>query len=516
MYWMMGLLFALIAIPTWAQNGTKLEAEAANYANCKVITDGKYSGGKALELTDQNAQITFVVNTSAKGKYSVKVGYDGLYGDKEVFVTVNGNKGTFVTKGRGEASVGTYFMSEGANTIVITPSWTWFRIDYILVERNESTLDFNIQSTPVDPMATEGAKKLYSFLYANFGKKTISGMMTGDMTSANGNITQHDDVKAVYQASGKYPALVGFDFMNATKTGDGWSVDYTKASVRLAKDLWKRGGIPNFTWHWRDPSRKTWEFYSDKNNMKITDALNADGSWNTSSTLYRNIITDIDVVANYFLELQKEGVACIFRPLHEASGGWFWWGREGAVPFVKLYHLLFNEMVNVKGVHNIIWVWNAGEHDADWNPGDEYYDVVSADIYNPSYDYSSCYVMFDKLKVLTEGKKIIALSENGPIPDMEKEIDEDTVWSWWMPWYQTWGGGFVNQTSKEQWTKTMNDDRVITLEDLSGGWDSYSGVNSLRYDNDKSQAIYDLMGRRLQNLPSSGMYIKGGKVILKK
>ena len=67
MYWMMGLLFALIAIPTWAQNGTKLEAEAANYANCKVITDGKYSGGKALELTDQNAQITFVVNTSAKG-----------------------------------------------------------------------------------------------------------------------------------------------------------------------------------------------------------------------------------------------------------------------------------------------------------------------------------------------------------------------------------------------------------------------------------------------------------------
>ena len=122
--------------------------------------------------------------------------------------------------------------------------------------------------------------------------------------------------------------------------------------------------------------------------------------------------------------------------------------------------------------------------------------------------------MFDKLKVLTEGKKIIALSENGPIPDMEKEIDEDAVWSWWMPWYQTWGGGFVNQTSKEQWTKTMNDDRVITLEDLSGGWDSYSGVNSPRYDNDKSQTIYDLMGRRLQNVPSSGMYIKEGKIIL--
>ena len=29
-------------------------------------------------------------------------------------------------------------------------------------------------------------------------------------------------------------------------------------------------------------------------------------------------------------------VFCLFRPLHEASGGWFWWGREGAAGCVKL------------------------------------------------------------------------------------------------------------------------------------------------------------------------------------
>ena len=160
--------------------------------------------------------------------------------------------------------------------------------------------------------------------------------------------------------------------------------------MNLARDTYRRGGFPNFTWHWRDPSRKTDAFYSSDCSVKVSDAFNDDGSWNTSSALYKNIIEDIDVIADHFLALQKANIACIFRPLHEASGGWFWWGREGAQYFVKLYRLLFDEMVNVKGVHNVIWVWNAGENDDEWNPGDEYYDVVSADIYNEAFDYSSC------------------------------------------------------------------------------------------------------------------------------
>ena len=77
-------------------------------------------------------------------------------------------------------------------------------------------MEFDIADHPVDTQASDAAKTLYTFLYENFGKKTISGIMTGDMSSANGDVTQHADVQAVYKASGKYPALIGFDFMNAT------------------------------------------------------------------------------------------------------------------------------------------------------------------------------------------------------------------------------------------------------------------------------------------------------------
>ena len=517
-----------------AQTATKMEAESATYENCKLIEDGKYSEGKALELTESYAKITFSYAAAESGKYNITVGYDGLYGDKVVNLTVNGNAATFNTteKGPGEAVVGPYLMNQGDNTIEITPSWTWFRIDYITIANSESGVQFDIAQTPVDANASDAAKAIYAFLYDNFGKKTISGIMTGDMDKANGDVTQHPDVQAVYQASGKYPALVGFDFMNATGTHETeeWYKDFTDKNIALAKDLYRRGGLPAFTWHWRDPSRKTGDFYVKIDGKpacttKISDAMNADGSWNTSSELYQNMVKDIHTVADYFLDLQNEGMACIFRPLHEASGGWFWWGTDDGASYAKLYQLIVDEMVNVKGVHNVIWVWNPCDaDDADWNPGEDCYDVVSIDIYNDAYDYSSNYTAFDQLKTLTTGKKIIALSENGPIPDIDKEFEEDAVWSWWMPWYQTWNGGFVDKTSKEEWTKCMNDSRVITLEDLSAGWPTAiesskffaerSGKAERKVQSSKLEvngAIYDLQGHCLTAIPSKGLYIQNGK-----
>ena len=130
---------------------------------------------------------------------------------------------------------------------------------------------------------------------------------------------------------------------------------------------------------------------------------------------------------------------------------------------------------------------------------------------NNSNDYSSNYAAFDKLKTLSNGKKLIALSENGPIPDIDKEFEEDAVWSWWMPWYQTWDGKFVDKTSKEEWKKCMTDSRVITLEDLSAGWSSSTGIKAIETKKSTSRVYFDLQGRRLSEAPAKGIYIVDGK-----
>ena len=252
------------------------------------------------------------------------------------------------------------------------------------------------------------------------------------------------------------------------------------------EDLWSLGGIPAFTWHWRDPSYETDQFYSryeggqlkeGDTDFDFTVAMNADGSWNENSTIYKNMIKDIDVIADFFLDMQKKGVAGIFRPLHEASGGWFWWGRQGGANYAKLYQLIHHEMVDVKGVHNLIWVWNPQSvADTDWNPGDDIYDVISIDIYNKAFDYQSNYVVFNNLKKMSGYKKLIALSENGPVVDADACIEDEAMWSWMMPWYQSWGSNFADQTSNDEWKKVMNHENVITLDEMPG-WEAYTLVD---------------------------------------
>ncbi len=170
-----GWLLAMM-MPTWAQ--TKLEAETASYANCTVTNDSKYSGGKALQLTENNAKITFNFNAPEKGKYTICVKGEGIGGEKEVALTVSNNKVNFKVNSLAEVEVGTFFLAKGNNAMVITPSWTWFRIDYIRIEKSSSSVVFDIVKAPVDQQATGSAKKMYAFLYNNFGKKTISGIMT--------------------------------------------------------------------------------------------------------------------------------------------------------------------------------------------------------------------------------------------------------------------------------------------------------------------------------------------------
>ena len=55
------------SLSSYAQEAMKIEAEASKYADCKLIEDSKYSGGKALELTDESAKITFTYNAAESG-----------------------------------------------------------------------------------------------------------------------------------------------------------------------------------------------------------------------------------------------------------------------------------------------------------------------------------------------------------------------------------------------------------------------------------------------------------------
>jgi mannan endo-1,4-beta-mannosidase len=309
----------------------------------------------------------------------------------------------------------------------------------------------------VNPDASEEAKRLMSYLVDNFGKHILSGQQS----SGSGL-----DMFQIKGRTGKFPAVRGFDLMDYSPSRAAFGVvgKDTEAAIKW----WQEdGGIVTFCWHWnapkdlinQEPDKLWWSgFYTKATTFDVQKALKA-----TESEDYKLILRDIDAIAVQLKKLQDARVPVLWRPLHEAEGGWFWWGAKGPDAYKKLYKLLYDRLVNEHQLNNLLWVWNAPK--ADWYPGDEYVDIASCDIYGPGQNYGPNTGAYDNLVSVTKGKKLIALAENGVVPDPDKLIESQTRWSWFC----TWSGEFVTDekyTGAEQLKKVYNHDYVITLDEL--------------------------------------------------
>ena len=506
---------------------SSISAFAVQYqATSATLSGGAAVSGNYVQM--QGGNMTFnSVSASQAGMYDIRIRYMQDYGDKkEQNLVINGtNVGTIVfpqTATWKDVTVTTR-LNSGNNTVAITNNWGWVDIQYIDVILHENT-PFNLDKNLVNPNANAAAKKVFAFMQENFQKKVISGVMTNDVIGVT--LNNQTEVSYIRGKSGnKTPALVGFDFMHGTgkeynDANGGWFKQYTDATISLAKELYQRGGIPVFCWHWRDPLKNEKGFYSDKGNgdkttFDLTRACtNAScTAWNTSSAEYKGIVEDLDKVAGYLKELQDANVAVLWRPVHEASGGWFWWGGKGAAPLKLLYKLIFNKFTNEHHLNNLIWVWTSEGADYDWYPGDEYADIIGRDFYysqNDVVNHASLIGEFEKLKNLFGTRKIITLSENGSVPFPSEMRADGAGWSYFMPWY----GNFVTQaTPAADWNIIMNDSYVITLEGMPG-WDNYTPpvpIRPSKLPTNNSQPItyYSIKGEPLGNAKpqKSGIYI---------
>jgi len=473
-------LFLVLISSTYAF-AVQYQAKDATLGGDAVIS-GDYVQMKGGDLTFNS------VNVSTAGMYDIRINYKQDYDEiKKQKLVVNGaevGEVAFPKITEWTNIVAVARLNSGSNKIAIINSWGWVDIKYIDVVPHEAA-SFNLDPL-VNPNANAAAKKMYAFLQENFQKKVISGVMTGDVLIGNtaATINTQKEVAHIRQSSGnKTPALVGFDFMHGTgkefKGGNTWNKSYTAATISLAKELYGRGGIPAFCWHWRDPLKTTEGFYSpsssggDKTDFDLTKACtNANcTAWNTSSAEYKGIVEDLDIVAGYLKELQDAGVAVLWRPVHEASGGWFWWGGKGAAPLKLLYKLIYDKFTNEHKLNNLIWVWTSEGADYPWYPGNEYADIIGRDFYysqNDVVNHASLIGEFEKLKNLFGTKKIITLSENGSVPYPSNMKADGAGWSYFMPWY----GNFVTtSTPAAAWNTIMNDSYTITLESMPG-WDN--------------------------------------------
>jgi mannan endo-1,4-beta-mannosidase len=445
---MLKVLYAFLILLIVSGNGfsQKFEAESAILSGGAVKqTVSAASGGYIV--AQQEGMLTFNLNFADQGYYNVYIKVASPNGDKYNLFAVDGTSIGFSTT---NGSVYQYLkvisslkLSAGDHKIEILKSWGWINIDYIEFEKTDPSTRFNTNKTLVTPDPTDEAVRLYQFLYDNYGKKIISGVST---------VEEADWLKT---NTGKSPALVGLDYLFC---GRGYSWYDDNQPFNQGKAWYEKNGIVNFHWHWRDPSRVTEEFYTAQTAFDISKIFDE------NSAEYAAMISDIDYISGQLKRFQDAKIPVIWRPLHEAAGGWFWWGAKGAAPCKKLWQVMFDRMVNVNGLHNLIWVWTREPDDDAWYPGDEYVDIVGRDIYRDG-DHSSQVLEFNDMVDRYNGEKIITISESGSFPDVDNLVKDAAGWSWYMPWNgkYTWDAAY---NPLALWQKAFASDYVLTLDEM--------------------------------------------------
>ena len=332
--------------------------------------------------------------------------------------------------------------------------------------------EVDIDDELVTDGATTEAQALYNYLLANYGKKTLSGIMA----NVNWN---HDEADKVGKAVGKYPALNCYDFIHILYSGANW-INYS--DITPVKEWADAGGIVALMWHFNVP--KTQAAPGAVENVTCTPSettfkvanVFVDGSW-------EQVWFDhyVDEVAEVILKLQEAGIAAIWRPFHEAAGNyyslkykgaaWFWWGADGPETYKKVWNRL-QDAFYAKGIRNLIWVWTAQDYNGDpsaydsdeaYYPGDDRVDIVGRDIYGKDADVN----LNDFISAQTAyPKKMIALSENGKDGSTEygriSEVWEaGAKWSWFMPWYG------ASMCSTAWWQDALSCENVITRDQVN-------------------------------------------------
>ncbi len=337
------------------------------------------------------------------------------------------------------------------------------------VEGSSAVIDSSLLSASLtNPNASPEAKAVFSFLKENYGKRQLSGAM-GEVAWGS------EFCDLIYKSTGKYPAIVGFDYIHIPHSPSNW-IDYS--DITPVKNAWNNGSIPAMTWHWNVPTSKdasTISFDASSSEFKASNVL-VDGTWENTVAL-----SDVKKAAGYLKLLNDAGIPVLWRPFHEAAGdykwgAWFWWGNSGVETTKKLWKWLRDKLEGEYGINNLIWVWTVQTSDegkrADISklreayPGNDLVDIVGADLYLESFADST--PEFKLLNNLVDGKKIVTLSECGNLLDVDSALKEGALWSYFMGWYDLNNGvfGFNQWNTSGEWKTVLDNPLVLNRGDF--------------------------------------------------
>lgn len=228
---------------------------------------------------------------------------------------------------------------------------------------------------PVTADPSPATQQLFDALRAQQGQ----GIRFGQQLALTVNVSGEPDIGAT-------PAIVGWDTLAFSGAEPPSSFEGVVQGVIEADRL---GAVSTLSMHL--PNLVTGGDYSDTSGDAPATLLADPAPLNA-------YLDQIAALAERSVDASGELIPIIFRPFHEGTGDWFWWGGADAS---ALYRHAVTYLRDEKGVTNLLYTWSPnGPFDGDADaylatyPGDDVVDILGLDFYESdnSADNSDDYI----------------------------------------------------------------------------------------------------------------------------
>lgn len=231
----------------------------------------------------------------------------------------------------------------------------------------------------------------------------------------------------VQSVCGDYPAVISFD-LGHIELGDSVNLDNVPFDKIRQESInqYLRGGMISMSWHLDNP--KTGSTSWDVSDKTVVASILPGGE---NHAKFMGWMEKLTVFLNSIQTADGTKVPILFRPWHEHTGSWFWWGQDlCSNEEYKALWTLTTDYLKKNGANHLLYAYSPGGDVADSTayleryPGDEQINVIGFDTYQ--FDKTAyLHTMKRSLDILTEvGKahhKVMAVTETGyeGVPDAQ-------------------------------------------------------------------------------------------------
>lgn len=210
----------------------------------------------------------------------------------------------------------------------------------------------------------------------------LDGLMIGYSCCTNGRLWYPMGQRWWEQRYGKghLPVMWEYEINNQTGFADKVAdhADHRARILKLGIELHESGGMAWYRSHQANFAGGS--VYAKTNPTAGIDLVLEDGPGRDRYIRWYTLLA---------VEMREAKTPVVFRPFHEFTGGWFWWGAGGKFgngntpeKFVRLWQEVHDIFAYHKA-NNVLWCWNIAQSPSDveklrtFYPGDEYVDILS-------------------------------------------------------------------------------------------------------------------------------------------